>query len=284
MNDNEAADPATAATLASLVGRSVRVRDTVSGHPIAALAATLDRDPPEDGAVPPLWHWVLFQDWHKWSALGPDGHVRRGEFMPEIPGMERRMWAGSEVAFLRTLRVGEAVERRSHIESATMKQGRTGALAFIRLRHDIWVNDDVAVREVQDIVYRAADDPAVSPAIPEPAPSQALARTVMPDALTLFRYSAVTGNSHRIHYDHEYATGVEHYPGLVVQGALQATWLADFARDCLGDAPIRTFRFRARRAAFHGDALTLTAVRDAGRLDLALRDATGAVCMVGGAE
>ncbi|MGC9269837.1 FAS1-like dehydratase domain-containing protein [Acidiphilium sp.] len=270
--------------LDELIGRTALARDIVSTHRIAALAATLDTDAPADGTVPPLWHWVLFQDWQKWSTLGADGHVARGAFMPAIEGMERRMWAGSAIRFHRSLRVGEEVERRSTITGATLKQGRTGALAFIQLRHDIGPPGETAITEVQDVVYRAADDPAVSVAPPEPIPPTARTRTVMPDALTLFRYSAVTGNSHRIHYDHEYVTGTEHYPGLVVQGALQATWLADFARACRDDAPIHHFEFRARRAAFQGKPLTLSAILGDTGLDLALRDAGGAVCMVGAAR
>lgn len=279
----DSTDDAITAELATLTGRTALVRDTVSAHRIAALAATLDADPPADGTVPPLWHWVLFQDWQKWSTLGPDGHAARGEFMPAIAGMERRMWAGSAVTFHRPLRIGEAVERRSTIAGATLKQGRTGRLAFIQLRHEIGPAGESAITEVQDVVYRAADDPAVSAATPEPVPPAARTRSVMPDALTLFRYSAVTGNSHRIHYDYEYVTGTEHYPGLVVQGALQATWLADFARACRGDA-IRHFEFRARRAVFQGRALTLSALETPDGLDLALRDSGDAICMVGQAR
>ncbi|MBW4034098.1 MAG: acyl-CoA dehydrogenase [Proteobacteria bacterium] len=272
------------AELDALIGRTALVSDVVSSHRIAALAATLDTDAPADGSVPPLWHWVLFQDWQKWSTLGPDGHAARGEFMPAIAGMERRMWAGSEVTFHRSLRVGEAVERRSSIAGATLKQGRTGTLAFIQLRHDIGPTGETAITELQDVVYRAADDPAVSAAVPEPVPPAARTRSVMPDALTLFRYSAVTGNSHRIHYDYEYVTGTEHYPGLVVQGALQATWLADFARACRNEAPISRFAFRARRAVFQGKALTLAAIDGPDGLDLTLRDSGGAVCMAGTAR
>lgn len=271
------------AALDAVVGRSRIECDLVGADRIAFIAATLDRDPPTDGTVPPLWHWVLFQEWHKWSELGPDGHAARGDFMPEVPGMIRRMWAASAIDFIRPLRVGEAVERHTTIARATLKQGRTGTLAFITLNHDIMAGGETAIREVQDVVYRGADDPAVSPATPEPPPPEARTRAVTPDALTLFRYSAVTGNSHRIHYDHEYVTQTEHYPGLVVQGALQATWLADFAGDCLA-RPLRRFELRARRAVFHGARLTLAAVSEGDGLALALRDAGGAVCMTGKAS
>lgn len=277
-------DDAINSDLAALTGRTALVRDTVSAHRIAALAATLDTDPPSDGTVPPLWHWVLFQDWPKWSTLGPDGHAARGEFMPAIAGMERRMWAGSAITFHRPLRIGEAVERRSTIAGATLKRGRTGLLAFIQLRHEIGPTGEIAITELQDVVYRAADDPAISAATPEPIPPAARTRSVMPDALTLFRYSAVTGNSHRIHYDYEYVTGTEHYPGLVVQGALQATWLADFARTCRGSSPIGHFEFRARRAVFQGRPVTLAALDTPDGLDLALRDSSDAICMVGRAR
>lgn len=267
--------------LDAIIGRTATVHDTVSPDRIAALAATLDTTPPPEGTVPPLWHWVLFQEWDRWSTLGPDGHAARGTFMPVIEGMERRMWAGSTITFNRPLRIGEAVARRSTITAATLKQGRTGTLAFIRMRHDIGPETEAAITEIQDVVYRAAADAAVSAAQPEPIPPNARTRTVTPDALTLFRYSAVTGNSHRIHYDHQYVTEIEHYPGLIVQGALQATWLADFARACRGSAPIRDFTFQARRAVFQGPDLTLSAIETEAGLEVALRDAGGAVCMTG---
>ncbi|MDD2877319.1 MAG: acyl-CoA dehydrogenase [Acidiphilium sp.] len=270
--------------LDAVVGRTFTVRDVVSPHRVAALAATLDVDPPADGSLPLLWHWVLFQDWQKRSTLGPDGHPARGGFMPAIAGMERRMWAGSAVLCNRPLRVGEAVERRSTIAAATLKHGRTGALAFVQIHHDIGPPGESAITETLDVVYRAADDPAVGAATPSPVPPGARTRSVVADALTLFRYSAATGNSHRIHYDFEYVTNTEHYPGLVVHGPLQATWLADFARTCRGDAPISYFACRARRAAFAGTLLTLSAIATESSLDLALRDADGTICMTGSAR
>jgi 3-methylfumaryl-CoA hydratase len=221
--------------------------------PVAALAATLDRDDPEprDGDVlPPLWHWLYFLPIARQSQLGPDGHPKRGGFLPPVP-LPRRMWAGSRMEFLRPLRVGDAIERISTVESVDAKQGKSGELVFVVVRHEIAANGIAAIREWHDIVYRDPPKPG-EPAPPgKPAPRDAAwRREVVPDDVLLFRYSALTFNGHRIHYDRRYVTTEEGYPGLVVHGPLLATLLIGLVRDHVPGADVAAFTFRAVRPIF----------------------------------
>ena len=241
------------AELARWIGRQERVADRVTATPVAALAATLDRDdpPPQDGdPLPPLWHWLYFLPLHRQSELGPDGHARRGGFLPPV-ALPRRMWAGGRFEFRRPLAVGTTVERISTIADVRHKAGRSGDLVFVVVRHEI--NDAVgtAITEEHDIVYRAAPQPGsgAAPGIAAPA-APAWTRRVVPDDVLLFRYSALTFNGHRIHYDRRYVTTVEGYPGLVVHGPLQATLLLDLVRRELPAATVARFEFRATRPLF----------------------------------
>ena len=257
------------------VGRSETRQDTVWPHLVHGMAATLDVPPP-GRILPPLWHWMLFADWAPAHALGADGHPRRGGFLPPVHDLPRRMWAGGRLRFLAPLHVGDTVERVSTILSVTEKAGGSGRLVFVTVRHDIAGPAGPALQEEQDIVYRGAEGEAVKPGAPAPAVDAAAAREVLPDPVLLFRYSALTGNGHRIHYDADYVRQVEGYPGLIVHGPLQATWMAALAT---GLAPLQRFAFRGRRPAFAGAPLQVEAWRDAGVLRLRTRDASGAVCM-----
>jgi hydroxyacyl-ACP dehydratase HTD2-like protein with hotdog domain len=239
------------------------------------MAATLGVPVPA-GDLPPLWHWMLFADWVPASGLGPDGHPKRGGFLPPVHDLPRRMWAGGRITLHRPLQVGEAVSRTSTILSVTEKAGGTGRLVFVTVRHDLDGADGRAITEEQDIVYRGAEGDAVRPGDPAPPIDAAAAREVHPDAVLLFRYSALTGNGHRIHYDADYVRSVEGYPGLIVHGPLQATWMAALAAE-LG--PLRQFSFRGRRPAFAGHPLQVEAWRTVEGLRLRTRDASGAVCM-----
>ena len=237
------------------IGRTETVADVISATPYAALSATLDRSATRPAAgtpLPPLWHWLYFLPLPAQSEVGPDGHAKRGGFLPPVP-LPRRMWAGSQFAFRRVLRVGDGVLRTSTIESVDAKSGRTGSLVFVRVRHEIRRLDetDVAVEEFHDIVYRGAPAPgAVAPA-PMPASADAeWVREVVPDDVLLFRYSALTFNAHRIHYDRRYATEVEGYPGLVVHGPLLATLLLDLLHRESPDAQVARFAFKAVRPIF----------------------------------
>ena len=245
----------TTAELARWIGKTETVTDTVTATPCAALSATLDRDierPPAGTPLPPLWHWLYFLPLYRQAEVGPDGHAQRGGFLPPVP-LPRRMWAASQLEFNRPLRVGDGISRVSTITDVREKSGRTGALVFVNVRHEIRANDEVspAIVEFHDIVFRdapKADD--VSPP-PKPAPAQSLwQRRVVPDAVLLFRYSALTFNGHRIHYDRKYVTEVEGYPGLVVHGPLIATLLLDLLRWKLPEATVRRYEFRAVRPLF----------------------------------
>jgi len=249
--------------LASWIGRSQTVRDTMVPTPVAALAATLDHDAaavPPGTPLPPLWHWLYFLPLHRHSELGPDGHARRGGFLPPVP-LPRRMWAGSQFEFRSPIRIGDTVERRSTITSVLEKEGRSGPLVFVKVRHELHRQGDVepALVEFHDIVYREAPRPGDTEPPPQAAPGGAAwQREIVPDDVLLFRYSALTFNGHRIHYDRRYATEVEGYPGLVVHGPLIATLLLDLLRRHAPAAEVRDFRFRAVRPTFDGRPMRIS--------------------------
>jgi len=237
------------------VGRSESVSDIVTATPYAALSATFDRPPqrpPAGTPLPPLWHWLYFLPLAAQSDIGPDGHPKRGGFLPPVP-LPRRMWAGSQLDFHRPLRVGDALTRTSTIADVTEKTGRTGTLVFVKVRHEIRRGDetDVALTEFHDIVYRDAPRPDDVAPPPKTAPAEsAWQRKWVPDDVLLFRYSALTFNGHRIHFDRRYVTEVEGYPGLIVHGPLIATLLLDLLRRELPDAEVARYEFRAIRPIF----------------------------------
>ena len=242
-------------TLAAWVGRSETRRDTLTVTPALALAATLDRpaDRYEAGtALPPLWHWLYFLPLHAQSEIGPDGHAQRGGFMPPVP-LPRRMWAGSQFEFHHPLHLGDAVERTSTIASVKVKQGRTGPLVFVKVKHEVRRQGqmEVAITEFHDIVYREAKRPDdVEPPTIAASRKAAWQRRIVPDDVLLFRYSALTFNGHRIHYDRKYVTEVEGYPGLIVHGPLIATLLMDLLRRQQPSAEVACFEFKAVRPTF----------------------------------
>lgn len=237
------------------IGRTETAIDTITPTPYAALSATLDRsaDHPEAGTLlPPLWHWLYFLPLHRRSEIGHDGHARRGGFLPPVP-LPRRMWAGSQFTFHTPLRVGDAVTRVSRIEDVTEKSGRTGTLVFVKVRHEVSRTGETgpALTEFHDIVYRDAPKPGDPVPAPTPAPEGAKwTRNWVPDDVLLFRYSALTFNGHRIHYDRRYVTEVEGYPGLIVHGPLIATLLLDLLRHERPDAEVLEYRFKAVRPTF----------------------------------
>lgn len=257
-----------------VIGRCQTQHDEVSPRLLRGLAATLGVGEPT--TLPALWHWMLFQDWVAAEGLGPDGHPRRGGFLPPVHDLPRRMWAGGRVSFHAALHAGDRVRRTSTILDVVEKQGGSGRLVFVTVGHTIEGPAGLAIEEQQDVVYRGADGAAVKPAPPaSAAPAGALQAEVVPDPVVLFRYSALTGNGHRIHYDMDYVRDIEGYPGLVVHGPLQATWLAGL----LAAEPIARFTFRGRRPAFHGAALRIEAWRDAQGWQLRSLDPSGTVCM-----
>ncbi|WP_428484026.1 FAS1-like dehydratase domain-containing protein [Rhodopila sp.] len=233
--------------LRSWIGRRETLSDTVTRFPVAALSATLDRDdpPPRAGdALPPLWHWLYFLPVARHSALGSDGHPTRGGFLPPVP-LPRRMWAGGRFTFHQPLRVDETITRISTVQDVTVKHGRNGTLCFVLVRHDIAGENGLALVEEHDIVYRDLPGPEEAPAAPRSARDDGVwHHDIHADATMLFRYSALTFNSHRIHYDRRYVTETEGYPGLIVHGPLIATLLIDLLRRNTS-RDVASFRFRA---------------------------------------
>ncbi|HEX7128183.1 MAG TPA: MaoC family dehydratase N-terminal domain-containing protein [Thermodesulfobacteriota bacterium] len=266
------------------IGREERRRDVITAGPLEGVAALLDATWAEvspRGVLPPLWHWFFFLHWVRRSEIGPDGHPRRGRFLPPV-ALPRRMFAGGRLTFHGALRVGDPVERVSTIQSVQEKTGASGPLVFVTVRHELSGPGGLAVVEEQDLVYRGPDTGAARQAAeppPEPLPAGAWRREVNPDPVTLFRFSALTANGHRIHYDRQYATGVEGYPGLVVHGPLQAILLLDLLRRERPDREVRAFEFRARRPLFDGSPFWCVGYDEAGRVELSTRDAQGRACM-----
>jgi 3-methylfumaryl-CoA hydratase len=254
------------------IGRTVQSEDFVSPHLVERLAATLGSAPANTDVLPPLWHWLLFQEWASPVQLGLDGHPERGGFLPPLPELTRRVWGGGRVEFGVCPRIGERIVRTSVIQRIDEKIGK-------------------CVREEQDLVYRAmdargaaADEAAAqvgasAAAVTCPtAPPGAFSTQVLPDPVLLFRFSALTGNAHRIHYDLPYARQQEGYPGLVVHGPLQAIWLIGHLQQELAIVPAR-FEYRAHRPAIAGRLLTLEGWREGALVRLRTVDADGALCM-----
>lgn len=243
--------------LSAWIGRSEERTDVLSQTLVDRFRASFDLAEPADGALPQLIHFCLAQPFAPTAELGADGHPEKGGFLPPVP-LPRRMWAGGEITFHAPLEVGAEIRRTSVIADVKVKKGRTGTLCFVTVRHAIESNGTHALSERQDIVYRAPDSgpsPAAR-AANERVPGQS--RSVTPSAPLLFRYSALTFNAHRIHYDHPYTTGVEGYSGLVVHGPIQATLLCQYAAD-LAQSPLRRFAFRSTAPILGTDPFDLCA-------------------------
>ncbi len=247
--------------LRTWIGRTETLHDDITKTPVQALAATLDRNdpPPNTGDVlPKLWHWLYFLPIARASNLGPDGHPKRGGFLPPVP-LPRRMWAGGRYVFQGNLHIGERITRTSTILDVTAKSGRTGEMIFVRVGHQIHGEQGGRIEEEHDIVYRdmpARENPGgenpggEAPPPPRSAPANPTwHRQIVPDDVLLFRYSALTFNGHRIHYDRRYVTGEEGYPGLIVHGPLIATLLMELHRNH-SPGQVTKFAFRAISPTF----------------------------------
>lgn len=238
---------------AGWVGRTEEAEELIAPAPVQAVAATLD-DPTTAFAagspLPPLWQWFFFLPRVPQSGLGPDGHPQRGGFMPPIE-LPRRMFAGARMRFPKPLVIGPPARRRSVIRDVSEKEGRTGKLAFVTVAHVIHQGGEICIEEEQDIVYREPGEPVAAPVPREfaPAPAGSWTRVITPDPTLLFRFSALTFNAHRIHYDRPYATAVEGYPGLVVQGPLTAVLLMELVRSHAHRA-VTAFTFRGQAPLF----------------------------------
>jgi 3-methylfumaryl-CoA hydratase len=268
------------------VGNREESEDVIAIWPVRALHATLDLEGPSlvhGDPLPPLWHWLFFLPTVPHSGLGVDGHPEKGGFLPPVP-LPRRMFAGARYEFRRPLRIGEAARSVGEVVAVTEKEGAGGPLVFVLVRYEVSGENGLGIVAEHDIVYREA--PGGAPDYGRgtgPIPTAAWSRTITPDPVMLFRYSALTFNAHRIHYDHPYVTLAEGYPGLVVHGPLTAMLLADLAR-CNGPGPLQTFSFRARSPLFAGSPITLLGDLDGNQADLAAWSHDGRLAVTATAE
>jgi len=241
------------------IGQTESDVDYVTIPTVHRLSATLDRDDPVPKAGDPLpigWHSTFFPRVVRHSQIGADGHPQRGDFLPPVP-LPRRMFAGKRNTFHSPLLVGDEIRRESRIESVTPKQGRTGQMVFVTVKTDIYSPRGLAVTEEQDIVYREEPAADAKAPPPQPAPGKAVwSQVVTPDAVMLFRYSALTFNSHRIHYDYPYVTQTEGYPDLVMNGGLTTLLVFELAR-MHASTPLRYIASRNVRPLFVNHAITL---------------------------
>ncbi|GAB35115.1 FAS1-like dehydratase domain-containing protein [Gordonia otitidis] len=282
----------TTTTLSSFVGdwtpQPVVQHDELDPAQATRLAATLDLTETYSAGsqLPMTWQWVYFSEWPRSSELGADGHPSDGHFLPPIPD-RRRMFAGSSMRMTRPLRLGEPAQKRSSLESVTEKHGRTGDMLFVTVRNEYSQDGEVVLIEDQDLVYRSDSGasrpftreveqlgPTDAPWTAEPTPTTPL----------LFRYSALTSNAHRIHYDQPYVTEVEGYPDLVVHGPLLATYLAELVRSRSGGRSLRAFDFRLRKPLFLGDAFRAEGRPDGDTVDLRIVSGVDTVHVSGRGE
>lgn len=278
-------DPVSAQSWQGWIGRSEATYDSIGSGRVAKLAATLNKNPP-DSVLPPGWHWIFFNEVVARDGLGPDGHAKRGEFLPPIT-LPRRMWAGGRLTWHGDLAVGHAVTRTSTIRSVAQKQGASGPLAFVTVAHAIADEQRLVLEEEHDIVYRGhvgTDAQAFSDSGETVPPEGPWCRRFVADAVLLFRYSALTFNGHRIHYDQRFASEIEGYPGLVVHGPLIATLLLDLVATGLPGRRIRRFSYRARAPLFADRPFFLVGAPEGDTVALTALDEHGRIAMTGKAE
>lgn len=265
------------------IGRTETQEDVAAAWPVAALSATLDAGEPRpapSSAIPPGWHWLYFLDTTPDSRLGPDGLPERGGFLPPVT-LPRRMWAGGRLEFRRAIRIGDAMTRLSEVVSVEPKQGKSGSLVFVTVRHTVSAGGEIAIVEEHDIVYRAAATRGERLPPGRPAPQSATwRREFIAGPVMLFRFSALIFNANRIHYDIEYCR--EHgYPGLVVHGPLQTLLLLDLCRR--NDArSVKRLEYRALHPVFHTECFTVSGQPEASgtKAELWTANAAGDYAMI----
>jgi 3-methylfumaryl-CoA hydratase len=250
-------------SISDWIGRTRTETDVATLAPMRGLASLFDSDPDEVTEGQPLLpsaYWLYFLPFVRHSEIDTDGHPRRGGFLPPVD-LPRRMWAGGSLEIGEPARIGETIEKRSTILDIKEKDGRSGRLTFVTVGHKISGPRGVALRERQDIVYREPprDGAEGSASAKEVVPAFEHSRRVEPDPVLLFRYSALTFNGHRIHYDRDYAIQQEGYRDLVVHGPLIATLLAELARTIAGKRRLSGFTWRGKRPSFCSAPLTLGA-------------------------
>jgi hydroxyacyl-ACP dehydratase HTD2-like protein with hotdog domain len=287
----------TAAPLASLLdgwqpeqAEQAEQAERIMPQPASALAGLLDQPSPvtaEGDPLPPLWHWAYLLERPAQRDLGPDGHPADGPFLPPIPH-RRRMFAGGRMHYRAPLRIGDEITRRTALAGWTVKQGRAGELLFVTVQHTFTQGGDLLATEEQDLVYRsdptgaqapAAQAPAPAPQTPPAAPAGDWRIEACPDPVLLFRFSALTYNAHRIHYDTPYATTVEGHPGLVVHGPLLALLCLELPRRHAPGRAVTGLSFRARRPVYAGQRFTATGSAAGRACELAITTADGTQAM-----
>jgi len=227
--------------------------------------------------LPPLWHFTLHLGSVPTGQLGSDGHAERGGFLPPV-ALPRRMWAGGRIRFPGDIHVGDTVDKTSTIHDIVMKQGRSGQLCFVTVVHALRVEGELRIEEEQDLVFRDAPNPDTPAPSQTPAPDESeLWKTIDPVGVLLFRYSALTFNAHRIHYDRDYARDVEGYDGLIVHGPLLATQLAGLAVEHGG--PLESFGFRSSAPLFDTSTYSIHATSNDAGTDVWVANAEDNVTM-----
>jgi 3-methylfumaryl-CoA hydratase len=267
------------------IGRTSEASDVVTAQLVKGLRSTLFQEigePKPGDAAPFTVHWCLAQPVFAMSMLSADGHPTRGGFLPPVP-LPRRMWAGGELQFFDPLCVGDDATRKSRISDVTVKTGSTGQLCFVSVEHEVTTPRGTAIRERQDIVYRDMES-AQSAAPAKAAAAAPVARhreTHMADPVLLFRYSALTFNGHRIHYDRDYVTKVEGYPGLIFHGPLQAAFIVELAAKLHGGKPPKKFSYRGVQPLFEGAEFSVNASDNGTGLELWTANSAGQPTMKG---
>ena len=276
--------------LRTWVGKQNPAADELGSFPARALAAALDHAhlPEKGDALPPSGHWLYFLDTPSASGTGADGHPKKGGFLPPV-SLPRRMWAAGNLHIEQPLILGTPARKTSTIRSVELKEGKSGVLVFVNIEHALYQDERLCILEEQNVVYR--DMPiAPAPASPNLAPGEVAptnadwVKTIMPDPVLLFRFSALTYNCHRIHYDRDYAVNQEFYPALVVHGPLLATLLLDLVAANVTDKCVAKFNFRAMRPTFDNADFKLCGKRSGDQVNLWTVDAEGFIGMTAKAE
>jgi len=268
--------------LSQWIGNKETLEETISAVPLLRLAATLDREPGEIAVgdeVPALWHWIYFLAPTRASELGHDGHAALGDFMPPVP-LPRRMWAGGKFKFIKPLHVGDLARKESTIRDVTVKQGRTGKLCFVEVEHCIFVGKELRFSETHNIVYRDAKQPGEDNILaPEAPQNPEWTREVFPNSTLLFRYSALTFNAHRIHYDLDFCRQQEGYPGLVFHGPLTATLLLELAMQNNPGRSLKSYEFKALSPLFDNAPFSLNGKMDGTKIEMWAANADNRLAM-----
>ena len=259
------------AHLRTWIGKTLVDEDDIALRHARLMAATVNLPEPtriqEGAALPPLWHWIYFLEGLAPGELGRDGHPARGGFLPPVP-LPNRMWAGGRVKFLKPVPIGSRVRKVSSILKVDHKVGRSGDLVFVTVLHELKsLGDELLVREEHDIVYKSATGSAAPQANVAEAGPAPFSKSFTPTSTTLFRYSALTFNGHRIHYDLDYCRNIEGYTNLVIHGPLNATLLAGFAEE-VGGKNVREFNYRGLSPALLGETITFSAQTNGDRVEL----------------